>query len=104
MACSSLLTACVRGQQVERALHWYDHMSKARIEADTITYSVLLPACLDQSIPLPRVLGLMEEMHAAGHSASPDTYARIMQSLGSKACHPHRSLKTFPVQGASLIL
>ena len=38
LLCSSLLTACTKGNRVDRALHWYEHMTQAHIEADFITY------------------------------------------------------------------
>ena len=47
---------------------------------------MLIPGCLESAFPLERALGLMEDMHAAGHHASPETYCRIIERLGSKVC------------------
>ena len=58
------------------------------------TCSVLIPGCLESAFPLERALGLMEDMHAAGHHASPETYCRIIERLGSKV----RALGTQPVE------
>lgn len=41
-SCSNLISACLKARQVERALYWHAHMTKAEIEGDGVLHRSVL--------------------------------------------------------------
>ena len=63
---------------MDRALHWYEHMTQAHIEADFITYRF----APDASIPLSTAL----MAYSLGHAGSTSMIHRLLPAIWEVYC------------------